>query len=249
MSMRLLQGYVRHTYACDLESLYYVLLAICLSFSSLGYPGSPTRGLLDERRPDNPATHWFTVDSFKQLEMIKSGQLHEIESKIVPYITPVFKPLAPCLLELFSFLFPHRKEWGHISAADFWISPVESQQFTQVFETYLLDDGILESSRKRHEAWKQEEENFLKEQAHHTSSRHTSSQGKKRSRAASGVGSEAELVDSRPTNRSRSSRSNTTTMITRSQSSMQASQSRQPDASTSRVGSTSRRSNKGKAQS
>lgn len=89
----------------DLESIFYVLLYLCLKFKG---PGNLKR--LPEDIPKDismPIDSWFKHQHrFRELGERKRGQLDSFHDRFADRFSPYFQDLRQCMIDLFDVLFP-----------------------------------------------------------------------------------------------------------------------------------------------
>jgi hypothetical protein len=106
---------VPHRVAHDLESLFYVLLFVCTHLggpcNTVGNP--PLYGASRAGNNNHPSgmKEWFTSIDLRTLGDKKfSHIIGFFDTKILPFISPYFKPLTPVLISLRKAIFPQQSE-------------------------------------------------------------------------------------------------------------------------------------------
>jgi hypothetical protein len=119
---------IEHEPRFDLESLFYVLIYLCINL----------KGPENRVRPNGdmtgfssfPVAEWFRPDgSFRRLGRAKLSQLQTFNESIVPYISPYFKNLIPCIEKFQKALCP---------TGDSRKSPITHDQVINIFEEALV---------------------------------------------------------------------------------------------------------------
>jgi len=96
---------IKQTPAHDLESVFYVLLYICLLFKG---PGNMTRTKEDlQEYPSMAINTWFDLyPRFRDLADVKRGQLASFERRFLNKFAPYFHNLRTCVVALWDVIFP-----------------------------------------------------------------------------------------------------------------------------------------------
>ena len=91
--------------AHDLESMFYILLYICLLFKG---PGNTKKTASDwAHLPSMPITEWFGVHQrFRDLADKKAAHLLEIDTRFFDRFPAYFMDLCNCMSQLWNVLFP-----------------------------------------------------------------------------------------------------------------------------------------------
>ncbi|KIM77878.1 hypothetical protein PILCRDRAFT_11564, partial [Piloderma croceum F 1598] len=89
----------------DIESIFYVLLHICILFNG---PGNMKRTNGDLEQYSSVAiSSWFQMYArFRELADRKRGQLANFEKRFLTRFSPYFHDLRPCVTSLWNILFP-----------------------------------------------------------------------------------------------------------------------------------------------
>ncbi|KAI1820730.1 hypothetical protein F4861DRAFT_542655 [Xylaria intraflava] len=92
----------QHSFMHDLESFFWVLLWICIHYTSPGYG-----------RPNRVFDYW-NYSTADQLSLLKSGIISDepyLRRILTDHVTPYYATLIPCLCELRRVVFPNGKKW------------------------------------------------------------------------------------------------------------------------------------------
>jgi hypothetical protein len=96
---------IRHLPRFDLESLFYVLIYLCINLKGPENRVRPTEDMANFH--SFPMAEWFKAESsFRRLGRAKLAQLQTFDVSIVPYISPYFHELIPCIMEFYTVLCP-----------------------------------------------------------------------------------------------------------------------------------------------
>jgi hypothetical protein len=137
MAIGLLVGATQHIVSYDLESLFYVLLAISILLRTFG-DSDRNYGLVYNKA--SSLSSWFTLDQFEVLGFVKVGQRLSIQETVFKDITEPFRILIPHLSALHDALFPDVSQ----------ISSASCEDFTKILDHALLDPAIVTDARLRH---------------------------------------------------------------------------------------------------
>lgn len=137
MAIGLLRGHTHHIVSYDLESLFYVILAISILLRTFG-DSDQNHGLVHNKA--SSLSSWFTLDQFEVLGFVKVGQRMSIQESVFKDITEPFRNLIPHLSALHKALFPDASE----------ISSATCEDFTKILDQALLDSAIVADARLRH---------------------------------------------------------------------------------------------------
>jgi hypothetical protein len=87
----------------DIESIFYVLLWICMTFKG---PGNLERTDEDTKGFSMPINEWFNLHRFRTLSDLKSAHMGRFNNALLRKFDPYFHELRPCLSALLDLLFP-----------------------------------------------------------------------------------------------------------------------------------------------
>ena len=88
----------------DIESIYYVLLYICLKFKG---PNNTRRTSEDIKLISMPIDQWFDAyPRFRKLGEKKRAQLDDLQTRFIEKFPPYFDIVRQCMLDLWDILFP-----------------------------------------------------------------------------------------------------------------------------------------------
>jgi hypothetical protein len=119
---------IQHEPRFDLESLFYVLIYLCINLKGPENRVRPTEDMAKFR--SFPVAEWFKVEgSFRRLGRTKLSQLQTFETSIVPYISPYFGALIPCIKKFYKALCPN---------GDSRQSPITHDQVINIFDETLV---------------------------------------------------------------------------------------------------------------
>ena len=120
-------GGIQHEPRFDLESLFYVLIYLCINLKGPENRVRPTDDM--SKFKSFPVAEWFKADgSFRCLGRAKLSQLQTFEDSIVPYISPYFWDVLPCIRKFHKALCP---------GGDWRNSPITHHQVISIFEEAL----------------------------------------------------------------------------------------------------------------
>lgn len=120
-------GGIQHEPRFDLESLFYVLIYLCINLKGPENRVRPTEDMA--KFTSFPVAEWFRAEgSFRHLGRAKLSQLQTFEVSIVPYISPYFWDLIPCIRKFHKALCP---------GGDSRNSPITHHQVIDIFEETL----------------------------------------------------------------------------------------------------------------
>jgi hypothetical protein len=111
------------------------LIYLCLNLKGPENRIRPTQDL--SQFSSFPVAEWFNASgSFHKLGRAKLAQLQTIEKSILPYISPYFQDLIPCITKFYKVLCPR---------GDSHNSPITHQQVIDIFDETLptLPDSEL----------------------------------------------------------------------------------------------------------
>jgi hypothetical protein len=118
---------IQHEPRFDLESLFYVLIYLCINLKGPDNRVRPTKDMTEFR--SFPVAEWFKSEgSFRRLGRTKLSQLQTFDISIVPYISPYFMVLIPCIKDFYKALCPF---------GDARNSPITHHQVINIFEETL----------------------------------------------------------------------------------------------------------------
>jgi hypothetical protein len=134
---------IQHEPRFDLESLFYVLIYLCINLKGPENQVCTTDNIIEFT--SFPVAEWFKADgSFRRLGRAKLSQLQTFDVSIEPYISPYFSDLKPCITKFYKALCPN---------GDSRNSPITHNQVIAIFEETLtslpeieyLSSDILET--------------------------------------------------------------------------------------------------------
>jgi len=145
IAIELLVFGVPHRVAHDIESLFYVLLFILTHLGGpRNTPGSPP--LYGDATVDNhpsPIKQWLSVNNLDNLGKLKYVDMVVLfESKILPNISPYFKPFQHHIKSLRRAIFPEHKTGLDFGAKAVY-SKVTCSDIIQVFKDILQDESLI----------------------------------------------------------------------------------------------------------
>ena len=119
---------IQHEPRFDLESIFYVLVYLCINLKG---PENRIRSNVEMANFRSfPVAEWFTSEgSFRRLGRVKLSQLQTFEDSILPYIAPYFYDLIPCIKKFHKALCP---------GGDSRKSPITHHQVITIFEETLV---------------------------------------------------------------------------------------------------------------
>ena len=123
----------------DLESLFYVLIYLCMNLKG---PGNQVRTTADLRQYQSfPLAEWFSAEgSFRKLGRVKMGQLVTFEQSILNFFPPYFNDLKPCVTSLYRAICPHGNPVD---------SPVTHDMVISIFDDALKSLPLVETLPKQ----------------------------------------------------------------------------------------------------
>lgn len=96
---------IQHHPRFDLESLFYVLIYLCINLKGPENRVRPSEDMTVFR--SFPMAEWFKPDSsFRRLGRAKLAQLQTFDTSILPYFSPYFRDLVPCIMKFYKALCP-----------------------------------------------------------------------------------------------------------------------------------------------
>jgi hypothetical protein len=121
-------GVIQHEPRFDLESLFYVLIYLCINLKGPENRVRPTGDMICFS--SFPMAEWFRPDgSFRRLGRAKISQLQTFSKSIEPFISPYFGDLIPCIKKFHQALCPDGRD-----SRD---SPITHDQVIDIFEETL----------------------------------------------------------------------------------------------------------------
>src|ERR1700677_3140039 len=128
-------GDVKHRPCHDLESIFYVLLYVCTFFKA----ASKTKA---RNTSSAPMKSWFDGHiGFRLIADLKSGQIHQFNTRLSNSVTPEFQDLITYLSAMFECLFP-QGDWGRDLMAS-TATHVQMKQALQKVYGLLSDQDLL----------------------------------------------------------------------------------------------------------
>ena len=151
IAVELLLFAIPHRVVHDLESAFYVLLFICthLEGPRNAVRDPPLYGALGEQFYPSHMKSWFTTDDLATLGHLKSSQMFlHFEERILPHISPFFKPLVPYLKKFWSVLHPQRTEKVVPVGRASCHGTATCHDIVDVLKSALLDKELINQARK-----------------------------------------------------------------------------------------------------